>query len=256
MADSPTPQLSHTFSYSSFGSPRTFSYKGKFDSADSTGMSPTSLLDSTSLFSTPKNPFCTDLLKPIKTDGRGKLLSHCWESKGVGLALIHSEPECRAAVLFRFSQIKIHNPTTIKVPTESPGDYGTKSSPSSTKRTMSGWPKVLSAAEMLMSEDYTRVICRGPNPRTTHIFEDRVVESCCGVVQGLSSEKESALFCIGEQEVRLWSESCLSFCGNCRKKLEVGTDIYMFRGEKAFCSEECRAEEMSKLGCDDEDVWS
>jgi hypothetical protein len=26
------------------------------------------------------------------------------------------------------------------------------------------------------SEDYTCVICRGPNPRTVHIFGDRVVE--------------------------------------------------------------------------------
>ncbi|XP_076908044.1 FCS-Like Zinc finger 14-like [Bidens hawaiensis] len=36
----------------------------------------------------------------------------------------------------------------------------------------------------------------------------------------------------------------LSFCCLCRKKLH-GLDIFMYRGEKAFCSEECRAKQIS-----------
>jgi hypothetical protein len=31
-----------------------------------------------------------------------------------------------------------------------------------------------------LAEDYTCVISRGPNPKMTHIFDDRVVESCAG----------------------------------------------------------------------------
>ncbi|KAL9669280.1 hypothetical protein QQ045_006824 [Rhodiola kirilowii] len=110
---------------------------------------------------------------------------------------------------------------------------------------MSGSPTCLMAGELERSEDYTGVICRGANPRTTHIFDDCVV--------GLS-EKESVLFFIGEENQRVSlrrDESFLRLCSSCRKKLEIGTDIYMFKGEKAFCSEECRSEEMSKSGRDE-----
>ncbi|KAH7655379.1 Zf-FLZ domain-containing protein [Dioscorea alata] len=37
----------------------------------------------------------------------------------------------------------------------------------------------------------------------------------------------------------------LSFCYMCGKRLD-GKDIYMYRGEKAFCSPECRCEQISK----------
>ncbi|XP_066316838.1 uncharacterized protein [Miscanthus floridulus] len=40
------------------------------------------------------------------------------------------------------------------------------------------------------SEDYTCVISRGPNPRTVHIFGDRVVEG--GASAGAASERESS----------------------------------------------------------------
>ncbi|CAM8940755.1 unnamed protein product [Rhodiola kirilowii] len=109
---------------------------------------------------------------------------------------------------------------------------------------MSGSPTCLMAGEMERSEDYTRVICRGANPRTTHIFDDCVV--------GLS-EKKSAFF-IGEQNLKKRlgrDESFLSLCSSCGKKLEIGIYIYMFKGEKPFCSEECRSEETSKLGRDE-----
>ena len=41
-----------------------------------------------------------------------------------------------------------------------------------------------SEVEELAEEDYTCVIARGPNPRMTHIFEDRVVESRAGAGDG------------------------------------------------------------------------
>ncbi|CAM0905482.1 unnamed protein product [Alopecurus aequalis] len=37
-----------------------------------------------------------------------------------------------------------------------------------------------SEVEELAEEDYTCVIARGPKPKMTHIFDDRVVESCAG----------------------------------------------------------------------------
>ncbi|KAG6505711.1 hypothetical protein ZIOFF_038076 [Zingiber officinale] len=36
----------------------------------------------------------------------------------------------------------------------------------------------ISMSEMELSEDYTSVISHGPNPRTTHIFDNCIVESC------------------------------------------------------------------------------
>ncbi|KAG5242913.1 FCS Zinc finger [Salix suchowensis] len=38
---------------------------------------------------------------------------------------------------------------------------------------------------------------------------------------------------------QFWSKDFLSSCYNCKKMLD-GLDIYMFKGEKAFCSPECR----------------
>lgn len=64
---------------------------------------------------------------------------------------------------------------------------------------------VLTPREVMMeasSEDYTRVIARGPNPRTTHIFDDRVV--------------------VVEDEFLRW-------CHGCSKDLGQGNDIFMYR---------------------------
>ncbi|XP_019058500.1 PREDICTED: uncharacterized protein LOC109116833 [Tarenaya hassleriana] len=36
----------------------------------------------------------------------------------------------------------------------------------------------------------------------------------------------------------------LESCSLCRKPLGLNSDIYMYRGDTAFCSEECREEQM------------
>ncbi|EPS73930.1 hypothetical protein M569_00831, partial [Genlisea aurea] len=36
----------------------------------------------------------------------------------------------------------------------------------------------------------------------------------------------------------------LNTCDSCQKKLQ-GKDIYMYRGEKGFCSEDCRYRQMA-----------
>ncbi|TKV94026.1 hypothetical protein SEVIR_9G249200v4 [Setaria viridis] len=90
---------------------------------------------------------------------------------------------------------------------------------------------MMSPTEMEASEDYTRVIARGgPNPRTTHIFDDRVVvDGSGGFSIGAGGEDD---------------ESFLRWCHGCSKDLGQGKDIFMYRGEMAFCSHECRYREM------------
>ncbi|CAN0876218.1 FCS-Like Zinc finger 8 [Linum grandiflorum] len=76
-----------------------------------------------------------------------------------------------------------------------------------------------SPSEMELSDDYTCVISRGPNPKTTHIFDDCIVDSRCGVFTFNSSEKEASYP----------SESFLNSCDDCGKSLGQRKDICMYR---------------------------
>ncbi|XP_045815323.1 FCS-Like Zinc finger 8-like isoform X1 [Trifolium pratense] len=113
----------------------------------------------------------------------------------------------------------------------------TETSNSSTNGVFKG---CLSASEMELSEDYTRVISHGPNPRTTHIFDNCIIESSCFDV-GFSVSVQENEYCYP-------SVNFLSKCFHCKKNLEQGEDIFMYsgycRGEMAFCSNECRSEGM------------
>lgn len=159
------------------------------------------------------------------------------------------------------SQLKIqvpHLPITVISPNSdypvSPRDFGIKtrnsqlgslsplSSPYSSKKSPfsslnsgienSDLPRIhsdsLSAGEMELSEDYTCVITHGPNPKTTHIFDDCIIENCCGIVGFSASSKKENGFGT-EKSWRYPSESFLSFCYNCNKNLGQGKDIYMYR---------------------------
>lgn len=89
----------------------------------------------------------------------------------------------------------------------------------------------LSVSEIERLADYTCVISRGPNPTATHIFGSSVVDKYC-----LPSEvKKHAL---------LGPDNFLSSCHTCKKSIEQNADIYIYRGEKAFCSNECRFEQI------------
>lgn len=251
-----------------FSSPRLFtSFVTKGSSETESLISPTSIID-TKPFCALKNPFKSEANSP-KPECRN--LWDNLESRGVSLGLIDaliddnsqsnlSRGDSRM-VLFG-SQLRIHVPPlppSVVSPTESPrspGDFGIKTrhshvgsfSPSTNLRKSpfgsmnSGGFSSLSASEMELSEDYTCVISYGPNPRTTHIFDDCIVESCCGVVKFSESRKENGLF--SSHSMSYPSESFLSFCYTCKKNLGQGKDIYMYRGEKAFCSSECRCKEM------------
>lgn len=260
-----------------------FSLKNFSETAEAV-MSPTSILDSKplcglknpfwqDLIPTPKTP------EPETRRPWDKL-----DCRGIGLGIVDalddeisdhnlSKPESRM-VLFG-SQLKIQIPplpASILSPTDSPrnpADFGIKTRNSQLNSLSSGnshsparksafrstnsgieapnSPRVLigslSASEMELSEDYTCVITHGPNPRTTHIFDNCIVESCCGVVGFSATRKENNQF-LGGHGPTYPSESFLSFCYACKKNLGQGKDIFMYRGEKAFCSHECRYQEM------------
>ncbi|XP_059298030.1 uncharacterized protein LOC132050676 [Lycium ferocissimum] len=103
-----------------------------------------------------RNPFGYDRKPPnpiTKSPSNNKL-----ESESIGLALIDPiENSEKFPVLFG-AKLKVEIPSSIEVKNTC-GDFG----------------------EMESSEDYTCVTTHGPNPRTTHIFDNCIVESCCGV---------------------------------------------------------------------------
>ncbi|KAI0501231.1 hypothetical protein KFK09_016174 [Dendrobium nobile] len=98
----------------------------------------------------------------------------------------------------------------------------------------------LSPSEMELSEDYTRVVSHGPNPRTIHIFDTCTIENCNN---GLSPSRREIKFSI-DGSSNFPSVNSLSFCQSCRKKIVQGKDIFMYRGEKASCSYDCGNREM------------
>ncbi|XP_051151112.1 FCS-Like Zinc finger 10-like [Andrographis paniculata] len=95
----------------------------------------------------------------------------------------------------------------------------------------------VTASEIELSEDYTCVRTHGPNPKVVHIF--------CDCILGCQSDQVANLSEDGylPPTASYHSNDFLKFCYTCCKKLE-GQDIYMYRGEKAFCSYNCRSQEM------------
>ncbi|XP_062108323.1 FCS-Like Zinc finger 8 [Humulus lupulus] len=241
-------------------------------------LSPTSILESSKPFSNNlKNPFCSEskINNPKSPDHETK---HPWDklgAKGIGLGIVDalndekpghklSKPETRMVQFGSYLKIQIpplSPSSSVLSPADSPkspGDFGIK-----TRNSQPGFspfgksaigstnlgvetpnpnsPRVftgsLPSPEMELSEDYTCVITHGPNPRTTHIFDNCIVESPGGTL-GFSSTKKD------DHTISYPSQNFLSFCYTCKKNLGPGKDIYMYRGEKAFCSHECRYEEM------------
>ncbi|KAK8709616.1 hypothetical protein V6N13_060629 [Hibiscus sabdariffa] len=241
-----------------------FTLKAISDNTESI-MSPKSILDSKPL-SAFKNPFRSESSTPRTPEPEAK---HKLDSKGIGLAIVDSlkddcfDPNLSKPVLFG-SQLRVQIPSLPHVvsPSESPrtppefsiktrtsqlSSFSSVLSPPIGKSngTLTS-PRVfigtsLSASEMELSEDYTCVITHGSNPRTTHIFDDCIVETCCGVVEFSCSKGENGILGHGTS---FQSENFLSFCHTCKKNLSSEKDIYIYRGEKAFCSKECRYQEM------------
>ncbi|KAK6937553.1 Zf-FLZ domain [Dillenia turbinata] len=244
LIESPTRPISFFFG----SSPKNF-IKNNFPEAE-TLMSPKSLILDTRAFSVLENPFCDskNISKSPKTFSENK---RSWEdqleSKGIALALVdvlndgkndnNVAKQGSKTVLFG-SKLKLQIPSL-----KSPTDFGIK-----TPRSQVGFfqefgggcvncetptKRRVSASELELSEDYTCVILHGPNPRTTHIYDDCIVENCCDFDGFSKSVRNEAC-----------AENLLAFCYACKKSLGQEKDIYMYRGEKAFCSRECLCQEM------------
>jgi len=100
------------------------------------------------------------------------------------------------------------------------------------------------------SESYTCVTYHGPKSSTKHIYTH------CGM------ERETVEYPVRKQhELQVWDVASppqsysnvpvvpvahfLSACYLCKRQLSHGKDIYMYRGDKAFCSVECRFRQIS-----------
>ncbi|KAG6389504.1 hypothetical protein SASPL_150974 [Salvia splendens] len=96
-------------------------------------------------------------------------------------------------------------------------------------------------SEIELSEDYTCVRTHGPNPKVTHIFGDCILECHNDFLKNSEDTPEAR----GQCDVLppYPSDDFLKFCFSCKKRLD-GEDIFMYRGEKAFCSSACRSQEM------------
>ncbi|CAO2818905.1 unnamed protein product [Amaranthus hypochondriacus] len=244
-------------------------------------MSPTSILDPKA-FSAFANSFWVDNNKKNPKILSQHSWEQPNNTKGIGLALIdennisennisnntpNSKQQRRKLVVFG-SQLRIQVPPQPPsgfpcFSSESPREFGIKTprnylwpfgnkdsqihpqdSPIKFENGDGNGNENLSLSDMESSEDYTCVISHGPNPKTTHIFGNCIVESCCGVVgsSSFSATRNGLLSNSGNSTPS--QQNFLSFCHHCKKKLGEGKDIYMYRGEKAFCSQECRCEEM------------
>ncbi|XP_068660204.1 FCS-Like Zinc finger 13-like [Aristolochia californica] len=108
---------------------------------------------------------------------------------------------------------------------------------------------VYEKSEVGSSESYTSVTFRGPQPTVTRVYFE-----CNEVSRRIGSEfqkniddrksRNKGLFWaspprFAEDFTGFPTSDFLSCCNLCWKKLN-GRDIYMYRGEKAFCSAECR----------------
>ncbi|XP_062089418.1 FCS-Like Zinc finger 8 [Humulus lupulus] len=112
-----------------------------------------------------------------------------------------------------------------------------------------GFVGSLSAKEIELSEDYTCIISHGPNPKTIHIFGDCVLE--CHTNESNNFGKREELGVVSPQAANnseglapITSDEALKFCHSCKRRLETDEDIYLDRGEQAFCSLDCCPEEI------------
>ncbi|KAH6756479.1 hypothetical protein C2S52_021150 [Perilla frutescens var. hirtella] len=206
----------------------------QFQDSETTLISPKSILD-TKNSSTSVNPFGYDT-----NTSKPQTITSCnrTEPQAIGLALIDSlnqentiaispKPINRMALFG--SNLKVQIPAAAAVPPpvetpKSPADFGIKTRNSHLLGTPAReFSRQLSLKEMELSEDYTCVITHGPNPKTTHIFDGCIVESCIG--------GDGVVFDDKKMECGFESIS-VSPCHSCKDS-----------DEKIVCSHECQSEE-------------
>lgn len=198
-----------------------------------TSLSPTSILE----------------LKPFLAIKAPRKFFH-WDSfgtKGIGLGIIDSltndktnqKSNNKMIVFGTQLKIQIPQPQSSSIePLNSPIEFGIKTkamqlalySPAAFRVPETICTGFLSQREMELSEDYTCIITHGPNPKTTHIFDNCIIESC---VDELIPPKKDNKDCAKQSEepvVVYPSEIFLSHCYTCKKSITLGKqDIYIFR---------------------------
>ncbi|KAL0390993.1 UNVERIFIED_CONTAM: FCS-Like Zinc finger 8 [Sesamum calycinum] len=232
---SPTKNPSSSPISSLLGSPRFLNGLLKKTLSDSE-MSPTSILDtknSTSFV----DSFGNDKIFLPKSQTPSSPETNKSEPEGIGLALIDSlndekndgnlnfsKPINRTALFG--SKLKVQIPAINSLSgaesPKSPADFGikTRNSHPLPETPEKSFSRQLSLKEMELSEDYTCVITHGPNPKTTHIFDNCIVESCCGEDVNLRTKSGS------ETNVSTSASlDFLSFCHTCTDSLGQGKDI-------------------------------
>ncbi|XP_028773516.1 FCS-Like Zinc finger 8 [Neltuma alba] len=180
-----------------------------------------------------------------ETEGR-RFLSPV-DSKGVGLGIVgalvddnsvdsEQNPES-PRILFGF-QINTDSPPLLFL-SDSPVTSSDSETEVTTESRVGTWnpPRIiqicLSASEMEMSEEYTRVIFHGPKPRIMHIYSNCIVDN------SLFEAESSSVSSPADDQSVYPSSRFLSFCDFCKKRMGR-QDIYMLRDERAFCSAQCR----------------
>ncbi|XP_038896512.1 protein MARD1-like [Benincasa hispida] len=206
-----------------FGSPR---FKAFSSTNDHSVISPTSVLDSKPFFSL-QNPF-----KPNPNTTPNKKVTIFPENKGpkkpIGLALIEDKNDSKPTKSVIFSaKLRVQIP-----PPESTMDGGGEM----------GNGLLMTVEEMEVCEEYTCVKRHGPNAKITHIFDNFVVKSS---VDDYGSPHNFSMADVRKKKIMKKNNTdFLSFCYTCKNDLQLTNDIYIYRGEKAFCSQECRNQEM------------
>ncbi|XP_077236444.1 FCS-Like Zinc finger 13-like [Tasmannia lanceolata] len=154
------------------------------------------------------------------------------ESQGIGLGIVaalEKSEEIQAKLVLGSPKLSRSDPIPINL-----------------VRTSAKFRGGFEGTEIGYSESYTCVISHGPNKSTsTRVY-------CDGGESGGEFHRNvldrrwrnGGLFCDSpprytEEIAAFPMADFLSSCYLCRKKLH-GKDIYMYRGEKAFCSTECR----------------
>jgi hypothetical protein len=196
---------------------------------------------------------CSTNKQEPKAIGRA-LIDSIVEEKGDGNDGNFSKPINRMAVLGSKLkvQIPVLNPPSSLSPMESPkspADFGIKTRSSQLPSPLCGTPtknlnRQLSLKEMEMSEDYTCVTTHGPNPKTTHIYDDCIVESCCGDDTKFSDHKITTENSFDTGDSSSPAADLLSSRHACKGILGQSKDIFMSGEERGFCSHEYCTQEM------------
>jgi hypothetical protein len=113
-----------------------------------------------------------------------------------------------------------------------------------------GFTKSTSQTGMEHSESYTCVTSHGPKSSTIDIYTHCGME-CETLQYPVEKQHEHGLWDVASpprsnSNVPVFHvEHFLSACYLCKRQLNHGKDIYMYRGDKAFCCVECRYQQIS-----------